>query len=613
MNKNWFAAFMAAMCSGMLQSVCAAGVPLPVKNSSFELGGDGWNLPPTGWKVEAGAGRNGSRALVFDGTDLVSSRRPGQYLDVKPGKRYRMSAWLRAENLKCKNPHNGITVFIEWFDAAGKFRDNTSMKAVQGNGGWVRHEVITPKVREGLVKCRLMPIMRLPISGRGIIDDIHMEEIVQEAVSGVWSGAYRDQAVSGEVEFAAGLNLPDGVTPESARAVFSFAGSGGGTVDIAGKITGKDEARALIDVGKMAAGTNDVVCTLYSGAKKLGSGKLSFVRLAKPVRRRVYYDRHHRMIVDGKPYLPLGLYCYHLSEKDLAAIAKTPFNCVMPYKFRYSDREFDMLDRSGIRLICDVRKNIDISRDDSAGRDWLKKTIPRVRQEPSVLMWYSDDESALVNVPRLRSRYRLIRDLGQDYPVWAVQCKWGQMGDYLGSFDCFGMDPYPVSSGPVGSVTGVMRMDRKSTFGLKPMLHVLQGFRWNEGSRVNERAQTREETVNMTWQAVANGSNGFVYFIYYPLEGKRANPEWRSTIWPAMCAAAEEVKANEAMILSDPGPAVTEAPPELAVRTWSYGGEVRVLAVNTTPEPVKTVIRLADGRSLDFDLAPLAHSIRTAK
>ena len=43
------------------------------------------------------------------------------------------------------------------------------------------------------------------------------------------------------------------------------------------------------------------------------------------------------------------------------------------------------------------------------------------------------------------------------------------------------------------------------------------------------------------------------------------------------------------------------------------GGEVRVLAVNTTLEPVKTVIRLADGKSLDFDLTLLAHSIRTAK
>lgn len=42
-------------------------------------------------------------------------------------------------------------------------------------------------------------------------------------------------------------------------------------------------------------------------------------------------DARGRAIVDGKPYMPLGLYTGELTRRDVKRIAESPFNCVMPY------------------------------------------------------------------------------------------------------------------------------------------------------------------------------------------------------------------------------------------------------------------------------------------
>jgi len=42
-------------------------------------------------------------------------------------------------------------------------------------------------------------------------------------------------------------------------------------------------------------------------------------------------DRHHRLIVDGKPFFPIGMFAGLPTEEDLQRISASPFNCLMPY------------------------------------------------------------------------------------------------------------------------------------------------------------------------------------------------------------------------------------------------------------------------------------------
>ena len=94
----------------------------------------------------------------------------------------------------------------------------------------------------------------------------------------------------------------------------------------------------------------------------------------------------------------------------------------------------------------------------------------------------------------------------------------------------------------------------------------------------------------MTWQCVANGANGIVYFAYRLLYKKG---KFLVDRWADICAAAASVKPYIPVILSDEEPPkVTGASEDLSVRAWRYQGAVYLAVVNNTRKPVKGEIVL---------------------
>ena len=87
-----------------------------------------------------------------------------------------------------------------------------------------------------------------------------------------------------------------------------------------------------LPVESFAFGTNEVCMTLKVGEKELGRTVCRFARLKRLPERRVRFDRHGRTILDGKPFLPLGMYWNDVNAEDLAVYSNTAFNCLMPYK-----------------------------------------------------------------------------------------------------------------------------------------------------------------------------------------------------------------------------------------------------------------------------------------
>ena len=607
--------------------------PVEIKNAGFESIGPngeaiGWVMPKRYWKAVPGAGSNGSGGLVFEGDDPKSRDWPHQWITVKEGKRYRLSANLRPDGLTCPRMGrwSGLSIYIEWFDATGKLTGCTMTYCVNGKSDWVRRETVTPVVKPGVAKCRIMPLVIEGGVGRAVIDDVSLIEIEERPVDGVWSSAYRDEASDGRVTFAAGLHLPEGVATNDLRAIFTYYGADGTRRAHRGVLSA-DAARLETDVSKLAFGTNEVACTLYKGTTALGSDRMSFARVRALTPRRVRFDAQQRLLVDGKPFLPIGVYCLEIDRPNLDILADSPFNCLMSYRFPTSDAELDLCQEKGMKVLYDVRCKTDTIHDDEIGRSWIRQRIPEVRKHPAVLAWYSDDESPMTLVPRLRGRYRLLRELDPDHPVWAVQDKTDmQLRDYLGTFDVVGTDPYPVSRHPIGNVIRAVRAERDAMFGLKPIWQVPQAFAWNESDRKGERAPTSEEIANMTWQSIAGGANGFVYFRYHQLREResKGGAKWWKDIWPGVCAAARDVKRFEQVILGEPGQPVPDAPADIAVRSWKVDGADWFLFVNATTNRLSCDVALANvsgawktefglagsvrpvARGLSLDLCPLA-------
>ena len=304
--------------------------------------------------------------------------------------------------------------------------------------------------------------------------------------------------------------------------------------------------------------------------------------------------------------MPIGVYCLDTGHDDLDVIAKSPFNCIMSYRAPSSE-DLDACEARGIKVIYDVRAKLAEKFDDEAGFAWIREHVPQVMRHPAIMAWYADDESPVSRVPRLAARKRLLNEIDPNHPVWAVQDKWRRMGEFVGTFDVFGTDPYPVSKEPVGNVSKAVRLSRRATGGKFPVWQVVQGFRWNEKFRSGELMPTPSEFRSMTWQAVAEGANGLVYFRYHQLREttSEGGGEWLRDAWPQICAAALEVKKYEDVIMSagDP-PGVSGAPEELAVRTWRKDGVPYVLVANTTTNKLSCALALdgvrACGATADF-------------
>ena len=65
--------------------------------------------------------------------------------------------------------------------------------------------------------------------------------------------------------------------------------------------------------------------------KVLEAARHDLVRLADDFKPKAYIDEHRRLILDGKPFFPIGMYWSSINEADLKLYAESKFNCLMPY------------------------------------------------------------------------------------------------------------------------------------------------------------------------------------------------------------------------------------------------------------------------------------------
>jgi hypothetical protein len=153
------------------------------------------------------------------------------------------------------------------------------------------------------------------------------------------------------------------------------------------------------------------------------------------------------------------------------------------------------------------------------------------------------------------------------------------------------------------------------------MWQIPQMFDWDWFCKAdNPKFPTYDEFRNMSYQCVAEGANGLIYFHFSRL---LKDDKKFSEHWPYVCKAVREIAASIPVFVLEPGPEVVSCPRErMSVRTWRDGDSVWMLAVNVTRShnkaevslstPVSSVCETLFGKSptvsgtaLSFDLSPL--------
>lgn len=591
---------------GAFAAAGADGGPI-VRNGGFDDARDGktvgWNAVGEKYVYRDGAGRSGTRALCYENDDPRFYSFPGQRIELKAGRSYEYEVWVKTENLQ--GDESGATVCIEWNGENGKWLGGAYVEGVKGTKDWTLVRGRTPPIPANAATFRVSPYVRKGMRGKAWFDDLAVKEFHPAPLSGLFSTAYRNVGVleDGSVTFKAVVNPAEVEYHGGATVWFRYRDAAGAVCRRKGTNAAGDEL--TLPLAGLKGGEQEVAAELETaGGKVVGAKKVKFTRVdSRPAEWKTWFDRHGRTIVDGKPFFPLGMYWHSIVSNRIDVYAQGPFNCLMPYGSPDRRELLDYCHEKGLKVIYSVKdvysgtrwapKGIDTEADELA---FISDRVARFKDHPAMLAWYLNDEMPLTMLDRLTARRDLMERLDPGRPGWVVLYQYGQIAEYMPTFDVIGTDPYPIPERPACVATTWTRATACGALGCKPLWQVPQAFNWgcyrkDPAERAKMRAPTEAELRSMCWQCIANGANGLVLYSFFDLSKPTAGVPFEQR-WGECCRVGREIRDCFPILLSEPCETPVTAKHRavrsesddsddmVSCRAWRKDGRTYVLVVN---------------------------------
>ena len=302
------------------------------------------------------------------------------------------------------------------------------------------------------------------------------------------------------------------------------------------------------------------------------------VRELNPPQSSVMPDRFQRLIIQGKPFMPVGIFGYRTSEPaDLKKISEAGFNCYLDYdskKWGKSGRDLPgyrkMLDRYakyGLKCIFNIRWQSAYTGNAIRKTDYAATTdavtshiIKSLADHPALLAWYLSDETTRVNIPQVVHLRQVVSASDPYHPTLGVTCYPADLTAYGNTADIIAVDPYPI--GDTGkavrsepqSLAGMFNLMNRVRNNGKIMWIVPQAFSWG-GYRTGSAAafsQWRHPTAGeiraMPLLAALHGAKGFIFYSFQP-QGVQYSAEYEEIRWNAVRESVKDLKAMEKFIM----------------------------------------------------------------
>lgn len=313
----------------------------------------------------------------------------------------------------------------------------------------------------------------------------------------------------------------------------------------------------------------------------------------------------HMLIVEGKPFFPIGIYESPGTESYMKMLADAGFNLcrVSGGPSPMLPKLLDMIHANGMRVWITASHTLDLSKETERRSEQFTKMVEQVGNHPGLLVWESIDEPAWgkQSAEGLYDGYCVLRKLDQQHPIWtnhAPRNTIEELAYFNRATDIGGVDIYPVpapatqSDLPNKAISVVGDEADKNIAavnGDKPIFMVLQGFGWRELSKPDPAKPpimpTFAQSRFMAYQSIVHGANGVLYWGTHATQ-KPAEfwSELRSLV--SELAALQEVLASEAVAGQ-----VTVAPAGAArLLHKRHNGFNTIILVNEQPEPVKVTL-----------------------
>ena len=274
----------------------------------------------------------------------------------------------------------------------------------------------------------------------------------------------------------------------------------------------------------------------------------------------VSIDAAGRLRVDGKKFLPVGLYLNCIDdrlkqqrnlEEDLRIIAESPFNCILDYSamsWKEPGKIMAFCEKNGIKVIAPM------------GSDQNIPHMGRFQNSPALLAWYIADEppgSELENILKRKAEL-LKRDFR--HPILAVFCRDNDVARFASLCDLYGVDHYSITS-PGDTLDGVVGGLENTRRGLAtpnlplvgvPQFHNIGNYATrNPEEYAKYRAPTEAEMRASVWLDAIAGAKAFLGYSYFDLfSGVNGKAEFDRR-WPEVCRVGADLQALSDYLLGD--------------------------------------------------------------
>ena len=596
-----------------------------VANPGFELEGEeaagapSWRSDKSVYSLDRSVKRSGEVSLKYQNDDPQRYRLASQTVPLAPGRKYRYGVWVKTEDIAGQD--FGATVCLEWSDKDGKWLGGSYPSGVKGTADWTRVEGIV-RIPKEAGKVNLSCYVRKGMTGTAWFDDVAIERIIDPPMRSVLlSPNYRGRiTAAGAKEAVVRVHLDvtdfDHMLDELNLGWRLLAEDGSVLDGRAGFTPSRTEGiptDLLIPLPDLAAGSYALAVHLLDAKRKvLQETRHALQRMDDNFKATCAIDEHNRLLVEGKPFLPLGMYWGGIQEDDLRTYADSKFNCLMPYGSPKRE-QMDLAHSLGLKVIYSVKDFYAGSRHapgfiktEADEKPNVLGRVERFRDHPALLAWYLNDELPQSYLPRLEAHQQWVAQADPNHPTWVVLYQFREVGAYLNTFDVIGTDPYPIGRHPASEVAEWTAETRRQVEDARPLWQVPQVHNWinyrkDDAENAQYRTPTYDEMRSMAWQCLCEGATGLVFYSWFDLKRNPDVPFEQQ--WGELKRIVAEIDRFAPILLSvEDNPAV-RVNVALGTPGKADGAESIALALETPAKPdeapswLHTLVRHHEGKT----------------
>lgn len=304
-----------------------------------------------------------------------------------------------------------------------------------------------------------------------------------------------------------------------------------------------------------------------------------------------HIDQHGRLIRNGEPYFPIGVYDNVIDTTAMAPLAAAGINTLLCYR-PIAEAQVDQVAAAGLNLVYSLKDHFYdvtgykpssiVTEEDEA--TVITSAVTSLRDHPALLGWYVNDElDPIAFGDRLINHYELISGLDPDHPTFAVHFDLEPASLYLRSSDVIGADKYPLIDGVDDDLSECAAAARtvQEILPTRGKWHVCQGFSRGVVPAWTGRFPTVVELRSMAWQWICEGATGIFFYGLHQMRKDTVLP-YTDALARLSAVTGEIAALTEPLLSRLPTPTVTVAtnPSWLSVLTRATASEGYLFTVN---------------------------------